>query len=378
MLDLLRRHVLGQLGHGARRVHEDRPAAFLHLLHHQVVAQAGAHLRAVGVGVVAVRLQVLGVAGLVVLAEGVHGLGLEQQEPGADRAVAVLEAGRHEAVLHHGQFGAALGRHRVGGAGVPDRVPGAARALADGARPEHVDGAAAGQQAALEAVDVDAVLAHREAGGAGDPRGIVLVGHQAHDEYALLDVLGAERFLGGLGHDPLVGLAVDHDLPAAGAHRLAALDQGLALVAGLFPHRQAPLLEVVHRVVDVPADVVHQVLADDAHQVAAHVAHVVGGVVLAHIGVDRGQALGHGAGAVHGGFVDQLDLQVDAFLAGLLQPAGDLERRAAAGHAAADQQDVDLFLDHLGVAEFAHGDAPVRARLSWTRTATCRSCACPW
>jgi hypothetical protein len=82
-----------------------------------------------------------------------------------------------------------------------------------------------------------------------------------------------------------------------------------ALGVGL-PDRQAPLLEQVHRVVDVAAEVVGQVVARDAHQVVGDHAGVVGRVLLgADVGVDRGQALRHGAGAVHGGLVDQLDLQ---------------------------------------------------------------------
>ena len=126
-------------------VHVDRAAAFLHLLQHQVVAQAGGGNGGLPVGRVVV--QHLLVLGHVVFAVGVGGLGLEQQEPGADRAVAVLEAGRHEAVFHHGHLGAGLGGHRVGRTGVPHRVPGAARAFADGARTEQVHAAAGGQQA---------------------------------------------------------------------------------------------------------------------------------------------------------------------------------------------------------------------------------------
>jgi hypothetical protein len=58
-----------------------------------------------------------------------------------------------------------------------------------------------------------------------------------------------------------------------------------------------------------------------------------------------------GAGAVHGGLVDQLHLQVDALGLGLVQPGADLVGRAAGAHAAADDEDVDLFFDDLGIAE---------------------------
>ena len=44
------------------------------------------------------------------------------------------------------------------------------------------------------------------------------------------------------------------------------------------------------------------------------------------------------------------------FRSGALDPAHDLVRGAARGHAAADEQDVDFFLDNLRIAEccFCH------------------------
>ena len=222
VLEFLRRHFLAQFGERGRRVHEDRAAAVDHLLQHDVIAQAGArHAHAVFAEALFV-LDDVAAQGAEVLAGAVHQLGLEQQEPCAHWAVAVLEARRHEAVLHHGHFGAGFRRHRVGRARVPHRIPGAARTLAHGARAKHVDRAAAGQHAGLELVDVELVLAHREARCARDAGRVVLVVDQAHDENALLDIIHAERFLRRLGDDPLVGLAVDHDLPLARAHRLAA------------------------------------------------------------------------------------------------------------------------------------------------------------
>ena len=77
MLDLLRRHVRRQLRHRGRGVNEDRTAALPQFLHHHVVAQAGSHFRAVGVGVVSVNLQFLEILVLVVFTERIHGLGLE-------------------------------------------------------------------------------------------------------------------------------------------------------------------------------------------------------------------------------------------------------------------------------------------------------------
>jgi hypothetical protein len=209
---------------------------------------------------------------------------------------------------------------------------------------------------------VDFVLAYRKPGCAGHARRVVLVGFQAHDEDPFLDVFTAQRFLGSLGDDPLVGFTVDHDLPAAGAHGFTTVLQRFAFVARLFPDRQSPLFEIVHRIVDVPADIENQVLAGNAHQVPAHVAHVVHRVVFAHVGIDRGQAHGHGAGTVHGGFVHQLHREVYALRLGGLDPLHDFESGAATRHTAADQQNVDFFLDDFGVTEviFAHSRTPCR------------------
>jgi hypothetical protein len=94
-------------------------------------------------------------------------------------------------------------------------------------------------------------------------------------------------------------------------------------------------------------DVVDEVVAGDAHQVGGDVAAVVLRRVLAEIGVDGGEALGHRAGAVHRRLVDQRDLDVVA------GPALGLEGGPARGHAAADDQHVGLVLDNLGIAKLA-------------------------
>ena len=348
MFDLLRRHGLGQLGHGGGRIHVDLPAAFLHLLQHRVVAQAGRHHSRLVVGR-EVREHV-GVLDHVVLAEAVGRLRLEQQEPGANGAVSVLEAGRDEPVFHHGHLGADLRAHRVGRAGVPHRIPDAAHALAGRARPEHVHRAARDAQNGLRLEDVDLVLAHREADRAGDLVVVVLVEQQLDDEHALEDVLDAQRLLGRLGDDCLIAFAVDHDLPAAGADRLAALGERHALGLLGLPDRQSPLLEEMDRAVHVAADVIDQVVAGDAHQVGVDHPHVIFDRVVADVRVDGGQAHRHRAGAVHGGLVDQRDLDV------VTGPALGFERRAARGHAAANDQNVGFVFNDFGVAEgtFAH------------------------
>src|SRR4030065_162887 len=68
--------------------------------------------------------------------------------------------------------------------------------------------------------------AGREAEGPGGARRVVLVVPQLDDENTLLDVLHAERLLRGFRDDPLVGFAVDHDLPLARTDRLAAGSSG--------------------------------------------------------------------------------------------------------------------------------------------------------
>jgi hypothetical protein len=164
VLELLLVHGLAELGQRGHGVHHDRTAAFLHFEEHQVVAQAGRGDRSGAVRSVLLQLFLGGFAGCKVLAQAVEGLGLEEQEPGADRAVAVLEPGRGETVFHHGELGADLGPEIVGGAGVPHRVPGPALALADRPRLIDVDRAAAGDHAGFALEDVDLVLTHREAG----------------------------------------------------------------------------------------------------------------------------------------------------------------------------------------------------------------------
>ena len=382
VLDFLGRQRLAELLHRGRRIHQDRAAAFLHFLQHRVVAQAGGNDERLVVGrVLGEHVRVLDD---VVLAEGVGRLGLEQQEPRAHRAVAVLEAGRHEAVFHHRQLGADFSRHRVGRAGVPDGIPDAAHALAGGARTEHVHRAAGHVEDRLGLEDVELVLAHREAHRAGDLIGIVGVEQILHDEDALEDVLHAERLLGGFGDDGLVAFAVDHDLPAARAHRLAAVFERLAALllparavdAAAFhflPDRQAPFLEQVHRIVDVTADVVDEVVAGDAHQVGGDVAAIILGGVGPEIGVDRRKAHRDGAGAVHRRLVDERDLDLVA------GPALRLEGGAAGGHAAADDQDIGFVFDDFRIAKtgFSHCESlrhaspgklgPARASLRSTR-----------
>ena len=172
--------------------------------------------------------------------------------------------------------------------------------------------------------------------------GIVGVGEQVGDEDPLVVVVRPNCFLGGLGDDGLVGFAVDHHLPAAFPHV-----KPLVVV----PEGQAPLFKHVDAAVHVAGHVVHQVLAGDAHHVVADVLNVVLGLVPAvphpHVHVDGGQPFADGAAAVGGGLVHHDDAQVVA------APVTGFDGRAAAGHAAADDQDVGFNdtgfgLRHLG------------------------------
>ena len=326
--------------------HVDRAAASLQLVEHQVVTQTGRGDRGGAVRHELLELALCIRAVGVELAQAVLHLGLEQQEPGADRTVPILEAGGGEAVFHHGQGCTDLGTHGVGGTGVPYRVPSATLALTGGPGTEDVDRAAAGDQGSLALVDMHLVLAGGETDGTGDGVLFVLVKQHLDDEHALMHVGLAQGLLGGLGNDALVGLTVDHDLPLTGTNRHTAFTQGLgrlgtvqvAAVVGTLPDRQTPLLEQLDRLVNVTTEVINEVFANNAHQVVADHLDIVFDGVLTDVGVDGGKTLGNGAGALEGGLVHQDDFHA------LGGPLVDLERRAACSHTAANDQHIALML----------------------------------
>ena len=285
MLELFLAQGFGQLRHGLVGVHHDGAAAFPHFDHGCMVPQAGAR----GIGITGVLfLDPVPVSGHVIFAVSVGGLGLEEQEPGADRAVTVLKAGGHETVFHQHHLGADFSGHGIGGAGVPYGVPGTTLAFTHRPGPEDVDHTAAGDDHGLAFKDIGLVLTDAEAHRPADAVGVLLVGQQLDDEDALIDVVHAQGVLGGFGHDHLVGLTVDHALPTAGADALTAVfQQGQALVSGdlavhgvvfgvFLPDGEAPILEVMHGLVDVGAHAVDQVFPDDAHEIGAHHVHIVG------------------------------------------------------------------------------------------------------
>ncbi len=169
--------------------------------HHEVVADGRAEV----VDILAVlRLgfrQVFRIDAIV-LAEAVGCLGLEEQEPCADRAVTVLEAGGHEAVLHHGQLCAGLQAESVTGAGVPYRVPCAALAFLGRPGTEHVHGAAGCQHHGLCLEDVDLVLTDAETGRCCNAVRLLGIIVELHDEYALVVVRSSRRWLRGWSPGP--------------------------------------------------------------------------------------------------------------------------------------------------------------------------------
>ena len=287
---------------------------------------------------------------LVLLAVAVLRVRLEMEEVGADGTVAVLESGQHDAIFHLRHLGADLDRQRVRGRAAPRRIPRPPHSLAHGARLEDVRRAAGADDDGLRAEHVEVARPDIESDGAGDPVGLALVHQQVRDHDPVVD-LGrglARRF----GDDRLVAFAVDHDLPLA----FALVPPGLGV-----PHdRKAPFLELVHRGIDVPGDVVAQVFAHQAHQVVAGIADVVLGLVLAplhaHVAVDRVEALGDGAAALDVRFLDADDLEVASPVAGLVG-------RSAAGHAAADDEDVRVDEYGFPAAEQTHQTTPC---LSWS------------
>ncbi len=162
-----------------------------------------------------------------------------------------------------------------------------------------------------------------------------------------------------LQHDALVGLTVDHHLPAAGTHGGVAVAQGQAFSLGLGtvevlavfldPAGQAPLFKEMDGVVNVTAEVEDEVVANDVHEVGADHADVVVDVVFTDVGVDGGQTLGNGAGALEGGLVKQhhSDGRINFF-----DPAGCFKSNTAVTHPAADHQDVNILFDDLRLAKF--------------------------
>ena len=296
---------------GVHGHHVDGAAPGIHLADDAVVPEAGRdrpvrQVRALGIEILLADhlLQVGEPLRFVLLAKGVLRVGLEVEEVGADRAIAVLEAGENDAVLHLRHLGAGFDHQPVGRRGRPGCVPCAPRAFADRARLEDVRRAARAADHRLRLEDVVVAGADVEPDGAGDPVRLAVVHQEVRHADAVEDLVG--RFLGGLRHDGLVGLAVDHDLPAPFAQVAARLR--------VAHDRQAPFLELVHGRVDVAGHVEQQILAHQPHQVDAGVADMVLGLVLApagaHVAIDGVEALGDRARTIDIGLLGNDDLLV--------------------------------------------------------------------
>ena len=169
-----------------------------------------------------------------------------------------------------------------------------------------------------------------------------------------LNSVDAERFFSGFCNNPFVTFAVDHNLPTASTHRLATFFEAFTFVALLLPNGEAPFLEVVHGIIHVTANIVNKIFTSDTHEISTHHAHIICGIVVAHVGIDRGQTLSHRAGAIYGGFIDQLDFDVVPIGLGLFDPRAKLEGSATTDHAATDKEDINVLFDYLRVSEFAH------------------------
>ena len=101
----------------------------------------------------------------------------------------------------------------------------------------------------------------------------------------------------------------------------------------------------------MPGDIEAQILPHQAHEVVPGVADMVLGLVLvplhAHVAVDRIQALGDGAAALDVRLLDADHLQVASPISGFVGSP-------AAGHAAADDQDIRVHENRFPAGEQTH------------------------
>ena len=155
----------GDVGDGLFRSHVDRAFAREHVFHAQPVAQVGRD----GFGQTVRRPlgQLIGAGYHVFLAKRVGRAGLEQEEPCADRAVAVFEPYRNEAYFLAGHLSAGLDGEICGRTGIPRGIPGASETLTNRTGTENVNGAAHGCDRRFGLEYVELILANAETNGAG-------------------------------------------------------------------------------------------------------------------------------------------------------------------------------------------------------------------
>ena len=164
--------------------------------------------------------------------------------------------------------------------------------------------------------------------------------------------------MASFSNDALVGLTVDHDLPAAGTDRVRTGADGQAFGLGLGavevlavfldPNGETPFFEQMDGIINVAAQVEDQVFADDAHEVGADHADVIVDIVVTAVGVDGGQALCNGTGTLESSLVAEFngDGGID-----FLNPTHSFESGTAVTHATADQQDINAFFDDFRLGE---------------------------
>ena len=244
------------------------------------------------------RLGIFVPSGLVFLSMHVFGVGLEMQEVCANGTIAVLESGKDDPVLHLCHLGADLNWQCVGGGAAPWSIPSAPHAFASRTGLEDVRRTTGSDDDRLGPEHVEIPGTDVKADSPGDSVGPRLVHQQVSHHDPVVDFGGG--LARGLGDDRFVALAVDHDLPFA----FALVPPGFRV-----PHdREAPLLELVHRGVDMPGDVVAQILPHQTHEIVAGVADMVFGLILVplhtHVTVDGIQALRHRAAALDVRFLD--------------------------------------------------------------------------
>ena len=141
---------------------------------------------------------------------------------------------------------------------------------------------------------------------------------------------------------------MNHDLPFA----FAQIPPGFRVLHD----RQTPLLELVHRGIDVAGDIVTQVFAHETHEVVAGITDMILGLVLvplhAHIAVDCIQTLRDRAAALDVRLFDADNLQVPPPVPGFVSSA-------TAGHAAADNENIRIDENRLASTKQPHLDHPL-------------------
>ena len=174
--------------------------------------------------------------------------------------------------------------------------------------------------------------AYVETDSTGDPVFLGVIHQQVGDADAVEDLV--RRLFGGLGHDGLVGLAMNHDLPTP----FTQITPGFRVLHD----RQAPLFELMHRGVNVTCHVKQQVFPHHPHQVDAGVTDMILRLVLApagaHVTVDGVQPLSDRTGAVDIGLLGNDNLFV-------LTPEPGLPCGTRAAQTCTDDQNIDAFFD---------------------------------